>query len=211
MIEQFPGGIFLFNAYATDFRRCYIEASNDRMVTAVTASRSRFGIQALHALLSGTGMAFEFGINVLARIFASGIIDTSNFGKPPFDDGTSLLILEGVEPTMRGAPIQRNIRYAARDGSWAPLTLTSGWQAAAGDFDAPAVRLDPWSHQVELKGTIAAGRDGVCFELPQTCRPSRQKRYMAAGGLLSIGADGLARVAGADATVSLDGITFNRW
>lgn len=211
VIEQFPGGIFLFNAYATDFRRCYIEASSGRMATAVTASRSRFGIQALHALLSGTGITFDFGINVLARIFASGIIHTAGFGKAPFDDGTSLLILEGIEPTRSGAPVQRNIRYAGRDAHWIPLALTSGWQAAPDDYDAPAVRLDPWSHQVELKGTIAAGRDGVCFQLPETCRPSRRKRYMAAGGQLSIGSDGVARVAGAEATVSLDGLTFGRW
>lgn len=211
VIEQFPGGIFLFNAYATDFRRCYIEASSGRMATAVTASRSRFGIQALHALLSGTGMTFDFGINVLARIFASGIVDTACFGKPPLDDGASLLILEGMEPTLRGAPIQRNIRYLGRDPAWTPLALTSGWQPAADDFDTPAVRLDPWSYQVELKGTIIAGRNGVCFQLPETCRPARRRRYMAAGGQLSIGPDGVARIADSAGTVSLDGITFGRW
>ena len=211
VIEQFPGGVFLFNAYATDFRRCYIEASSGKMATAITASRSRFGIQALHALLSGTGMTFDLGVNVLARIFASGIIHTARFGKAPLDDGTSLLILEGFEPTMPGAPIQRNIRYAGRDPDWMPLTLAAGWKAAAEELDTPAVRLDPWSHQVELRGTIAAGRDGICFQLPEACRPSRLKRYMALGGQLSIDPDGVARVVGAKATVSLDGILFGRW
>lgn len=211
VVEQFPGGIFLFNAYATDLRRCYIEADRGRMMSAITASRSRFGIQALHAYLSGTGMIFDFGIDVLARIFASGIIDAARFGKPPVDDGASLLIFEGVDPAIPGAPVQRNIRYASKEARWIPLSLQSGWRPTENGFDAPAVRLDPWSHRVELTGTMAAGRDGICFYLPETCRPPRRKRYMVAGGQLSVDLDGSARIAATDATISLDGITFGRW
>lgn len=211
VIENFPGGIFMFNAYATDFRRCYIEAGSGGMASAVTASRSRFGIQAMHAYLSGTGNVFEFGIDVLARIFASGILDAASFGKPPVDDGTSMLILEGIDPAMPGAPSQRNIRYAAKDTPWIPLVLQSGWRPAEGTFELPAVRLDPWSHQVEMKGTIVGGRNGACFILPETCRPSRRRRYMAAGGQLSVGSDGVCWIDQADASVSLDGIAFARW
>ena len=211
VVEQFPGGIFLFNAYAADFRRCYIEAGSGRMKNAVTASRSRFGIQALHAYLSGTGTAFDLGIDVLARIFASGIIDVERFGKPPVDDGTSLMILEGMDLTLPGTPVQRNIRYAGKEPHWIPLMLESGWRAMDDGFDAPEVRLDPWSHQVEFRGVIVGGREGICFHLPETCRPSRRRRYMAAGGQLSVEPDGVVQVTAKDATVSLDGITFGRW
>jgi hypothetical protein len=212
VVEQFPGGVFLFNAYATDFRRCYIEGDRGRMLSAITASRSRFGIQALHALLSGGGAIFDLGIDVLGRVFASGILDAASFGKmPAVADKASLLILEGIDPGMGGAPVQPNIRYAGRATSWMPLGLRSGWRAAADDYELPGVRFDPWSHQVELKGTIVGGHDGPGFVLPQECRPARRRRYMTAGGQLDVGPDGVVGIASAEGTVSLDGIVFYRW
>lgn len=211
VVEQFPGGIFLFNAYAADFRRCYIESDRGRMVGAIAASRARFGVQALHAFLSGEGAIFDLGIDVLARIFASGILDAASFGKAPAADDTSLLILEGLDPGTAGAPLQRNIRYAGRAAPWIDLALRSGWRAAGGDHEPPAVRFDPWSHQVELKGTITAGRNGPGFVLPETCRPARRRRYITAGAQLDVGPDGIVGIAAAEGTVSLDGIAFYRW
>lgn len=208
-VEGFPGGIFLYNAYATDFRQCYIEAGSDAMTCAIAASRSRFGIQALHAYLSNTGSIFDFGIDVLGKIFASGILSAASFGKPPKDDGSSLLILEGFEPGMPGAPIQRGIRYASKEPEWIPLRLQSGWRAA--NSDLPAVRFDYWSHQIQLKGTVSGGDKGICFNLPQLCRPPNLRRYMVPGGQVTIASDGNARIESNAPLVSLDGIAFTRW
>ena len=208
VIEQFGGGVFLYNAYATDFRQCYLEAEAGAMTCAIAASRSRFGIQALHAYLSGTGTLFDFGIDVTARIFGSGILNAAGFGKPPVDDGASLLLFEGIEPDLRGAPIQRNIRYAARTAAWVPLALQSGWRARDGD---PGVRFDPWSHRVEWRGSMSGGTPGLFCTLPPSCRPARACHYRVPGGKIDISPDGAVGVFPDDAVVSLDGIGFSRW
>ena len=210
VLENYAQGVLLSNAYATDFRQCYLEAGPETMICGISATRSRFSIQGLHAFLSGTGALFDFGVDVHASIRAGGILHGKTFGKAPDDDGTSLLVLDGIEPTMTGAPMQRGIRYAARDGAWEPLTLRSSWRSATADTVAQ-VRLDPWSHRVELRGTIEGGADGVCFALPLSCRPDRPGRYRAAGGLIGIAADGEARIAQSESMVSLDGISFSRW
>lgn len=209
VVEHFPGGIFLYNAYATDIRQCYLEGDRGSMVCGVAASRSRFSIQALHAYLSGTGALFDFGIDVLGKIFASGILSAASFGKPPSDDGTSSLLLEGVSPSLPGAPIQRGIRYLGKQAAWIPLNLSTGWRAIEGEV--PAVRLDPFSHQVEFRGALAGSGGGVGFVLPASCRPPGPRRYAVPGGQIAIAADGSARIAAAEATVSLDGISFSRW
>lgn len=209
VVEQFPGGIFLYNAYATDIRQCYLEGSRDTMAYGVTASRSRFSIQGLHAYLSGTGALFDFGIDVLGKIFASGILNAGTFGKPPRDDGSSLLLLEGVDPLLPGAPTQRGIRYVGREPVWVPLKLGPGWRADAGEV--PAVRFDPFSHRIEFKGTLAGSGNGLCFVLPASCRPPGPRRYAVPGGQITIASDGSARIAATDAAVSLDGICFSRW
>lgn len=211
VIERFPGGIFLFNAYATDFRRCYLEADPATMACAIAASRSRFSMQALHAYLSGTGAIFDFGINVLGKVYGSGVLHAATFGKPPFDDGSSLLLLEGIDPAIPGAPIQRGIRYASRETDWLPLALRSGWRIAGGDYDSPSVRFNLWSHQVELKGTIAGGAKGVCFTLPQHCRPAMRRRMLVAGGQIEVGPDGVVQIAPDGDLVGLDGVSFARW
>ncbi|WP_448665239.1 hypothetical protein ACG3SL_21240 (plasmid) [Sphingomonas sp. CJ20] len=211
VVERFPGGIFLFNAYATDFRRCYLEADPDVMACAIAASRSRFSIHALHAYLSGTGAIFDFGIDVFARIFASGILHGAGFGKAPVDDGTSLLLLEGFDPRMPDAPIQRNIRYIGRSAPWEPLRLLSGWRPAADGYEAPAVRLDPETHRVELKGAMVGGREGACFHLPPRCCPPARQRHRIAGGQLDIAPDGAAQIMPDTPLISLDGASFARW
>lgn len=209
VVERFPGGIFLYNAYATDFRQCYLESQEDGMVCAIAASRSRFAVQALHAYLSGTGELFDFGINVFAKVFASGILDVKTFGKAPFDDGSSQLILEGIDPTMPGAPIQRSIRYLGKEPSWTYLTLQSSWRVAKDH--AAAVRFDPWSHRVECRGSITGGTQGVCFLLPPECVPSQPYHCTSAGSRFEIGVDGIVRVVSGNIVVDLDGISFARW
>ena len=209
VVERFPGGIFLYNAYATDFRQCYLEADAGTMACAIAASRSRFGITALHAYLSGTGSIFDFGIDVHAKVFASGILYAASFGNPPVDDGSSEITLEGVSPAMPGAPVQRGIRYVVANRPPTPLVLQSGWRNENGD--EPMVRFDFWSHRVELQGTMANGRSGTCFVLPPLCRPSRRQRYIVPGGEIEIAPDGMVRVAPNDIAVSLDGIAFARW
>lgn len=209
VVEQFPGGIFLYNAYATDIRQCYLEGGPGRMACGIAASRSRFTVHALHAYLSGTGAVFDFGIDVSAKVFGSGILDAATFGKPPHDDGLSLLILEGVDPALPSAPMQRGIRYATKEAQWLSLALASGWRAA--DEDLPAARFDPWSHRIEFKGSITGGKNGPCLILPATCRPPHRRRYAVPGGRIEISPDGTASVIADEATVSLDGIAFSRW
>lgn len=220
VVEHFPGGVFLYNAYATDFRRCYLEAEAGAMACAIAASRSRFGVQALHAYLSGTGTLFDFGIDVRARIFSSGLLHAASFGKAPEDDGASLLILEGMGLDIAGAPLQPGLRYLAGEPPWLPLRLEGGWQVAedeAGDeqgaaaASAPAVRLDPWSHRVELRGAMEGGQRGRCFTLPPLCRPATRRRLAVYGGALDIAADGTARIVRHDGVVALDGAGFPRW
>lgn len=211
VVEHFVGGIFLYNAYATDFRRCYLEGNDGSMACAIVASRSRFGIQALHAFLSGTGTLFDLGIEILGKIFASGILNTATFGKAPFDDGSSLLILEGVDPAMPGAPVQRGVRYAGRAAAWVPIPLRAGWRAAGDGFDAPAVCFDPWSHRIELKGAVAGGGSGVLGVLPEPCRPAARRRYAVPGSIVDIMPDGIVQVMQDSGVISLDGITFSRW
>lgn len=208
-VEQFPGGIFLYNAYSTDIRQCYLEGNRDKMICGLAASRSRFSVQAFHAYLSGTGALFDFGIEVLGKIFGSGILYAAAFGKPPRDDGASLLILEGIQPSMPGAPMQRDIRYMTNEMSWIPLALKSSWRAA--EDEAPAVRYDPWSQRVEFKGAVRGAGDGIGFVLPPQCRPPGVRRYKVPGGQVSIRADGTARIAAEEVIVSLDGIAFSRW
>ncbi len=208
-VEQFPGGIFLYNAYSTDIRQCYLEGSRDKMVCGLAASRSRFSVQAFHAYLSGTGAVFDFGIDVLGKIFGSGIIHAAAFGKPPRDDGASLLILEGIPLSTPGAPFQRGIRYMTNETSWLPLVLRPNWRAAA--EEVPAVRFDSWSHRVEFKGEVQGGGDSVGFVLPAQCRPPGLRRYNVPGGQVTIYADGLARISADEGSVSLDGISFSRW
>lgn len=209
VVEHFPGGIFLYNAYATDIRQCYLEGNRDVMAYGLVASRSRFSIQALHAYLSGTGALFDFGIDVLGKIFASGILDVAAFGKPPRDDGASSLLLEGVDPALPGAPVQRGIRYVGKEPTWIPLRLSGGWRAAEGEV--PAVRFDTFSHRIECKGALAGAGSGVAFVLPPSCRPSGLRRYAVPGGQVAISADGAARIAATEPAVSLDGIQFSRW
>lgn len=211
VIERFPGGVFMFNAYATDFGRCYLEAGPGVTACGIAASRSRFSIQALHAYLSGTGAIFDFGINVLGKIFGSGILHAATFGKPPLDDGSSLLLLEGIDPVIEGAPLQRGIRYAGQGATWLPLSLRSGWRPAGGDYESPAVRFDPWSHRIELKGTMTGGGEGVCFILPQNCRPELRRRSRVAGGQIELAPDGAVRIVPDENLVGLDGVSFARW
>lgn len=208
VVERFAGGIFLYNAYAAEFGQCYLESEASGMVCAVAASRSRFGIQSLHAYLSNSGTLFDLGIDVTARIFASGILDAAAFGKPPLDDGSSLLLIEGIAPPMHGAPLQRNIRYAGKTPQWTDLALQSEWRAAG---EVPAVRIDPWSHRVEWKGSMTGGRAGIACVLPPACRPPRHGRYRVAGGQIDITPDGVVTVRPDDVTVHLDGIGFSRW
>jgi hypothetical protein len=208
-VEQFPGGMFLYNAYSTDIRQCYLEGNPDKMVCGLAASRSRFSVQAFHAYLSGTGAVFDFGIEVLGKIFGSGILYAATFGKPPRDDGASLLILEGIQPSMPGAPMQRGIRYMTNEMSWNTLVLRSSWRAA--EDEAPAVRFDPWSQRVEFKGAVKGAGDSIVFMLPPQCRPSGLRHYKVPGGEVSIHPDGTARVLAERASVSLDGISFARW
>jgi hypothetical protein len=209
VIEHYPGGIFLYNAYSTDIRQCYLEGDRDRMMCGVAASRSRFSVQALHAYLSGTGAVFDFGLDVLAKIFGSGIIHAATFGKAPRDDGSSLLILEGIHPSMPGAPIQRGIRYVTNEALWAPLTLRAGWLPV--DDELPAVRLDPWLHRVEFKGSVKGGGDSIGFVLPPRYRPPRLQRYQVPGGQLSISTEGAVRITANETIVSLDSVSFARW
>lgn len=210
VVERFPGGVFMFNAYATDFRRCYLEADADVMACGIAATRSRFGIDALHAYLSGTGMVFDLGIEVLSRIFASGILHAKSFGKPPVDDGSSLLLLEGAVSDIADAPEQPGIRYVRRDAPWTSLSLQSGWRAADG-YAAPAARPDHWSHHIELRGAMLAGRRGTCFILPASCRPRSRRRIAVVGATLDVSADGTAIIEPSSDMVSLDGAMFTRW
>ena len=208
VIERFAGGLFLYNAYVADFRQSYLESEASGMVCALTASRSRFSIQSLHAYLSGSGALFDFGIDVTAKIFASGILDAASFGKPPLDDGSSLLLIEGIAPPMHGAPLQRGIRYAGKIPEWIDLSLRSGWRTAG---EVPAVRVDPWSYRVEWKGSMTGGQAGVACVLPPSCRPPRRGRYRVAGGQVEITPDGVVTVQPDDVTVDLDSIGFSRW
>lgn len=209
IIEQFPGGIFLYKAYATDLRQCYLEGNADVMDCGLAASRSRFSIQAFHAFLSGTGTLFDFGTDVQARIASSGILNAATFGKPPQNDGFSSLLFEGVSPTVPGAPIQPGIRYGGSTGPWLPLQLRPGWRAATKEI--PAVRLDPYAHRVELRGEIAGAGDREGFVLPSPCRPPARRRYAVAGGEVTIDTDGSVHVKAADGAVSLDGVSFALW
>lgn len=208
VIERFPGGIFLCNAYATDFRRCYMEAGAGQIECGITATRSRFGVQALHAYFSGTGALFDFGTEVLAKIFASGILYARTFGKPPEADGTSVLLLEGVE--IADAPLAAGIRYAGKPAAWVPLQLAPGWTAGGGGQPVAAVRLDPWSHRVEFRGEVAGGK-GHCATLPMPCRPPARSRFLVPGGTVTIGADGVMDAVADDGAIALDGIAFSRW
>lgn len=211
VVERFGGGVFLYNAYATDFRRCYVEGDTDTMVCAVVASRSRFSIQAFHAFLSGTGALFDFGIDVLGKVFGSGILNSATFGKAPFDDGTSLLMFEGIDPTLPGAPSQRGVRYATREVAWMPIALGATWRPAGDGYEAPGVRFDPWSHRIELKGAVTGGGAGAIGILPKPCRPTGRRRYRVAGGQVDISPDGVVQVKPEDTIVSFDGISFARW
>lgn len=216
VVERFPGGIFLYNAYATDFRRCYLEADAGSMACAVVASRSRFSIQGLHAYLSGTGALFDFGIEVLGKIYGSGILNPAVFGKAPFDDGTSQLIFEGIDPAMPGAPTHRGVRYVMRDLEWIPLSLRAPWRVAGDGYAAPAVRFDPWSHRIEFRGAMAGGKEGAFATLPQPCRPTHRCRYRVPGGTVEILLDGTAHVSPDQAfsnanVISLESIGFARW
>lgn len=210
VVEQFPGGIFMLNAYATDFRRCYLEGEANRMAYAIVASRSRFGIQAFHAYLSNTGALFDLGLLILAKIFASGILYAASFGRMPMDD-PSLLIFIGVEPGTLGAPVRSNLRYLGHSAAKMPLVLVSPWRVAGGDYEVPSVRLDPWAHRVELSGTMVGTRAGHCFTLPANHRPARRRRFVVAGGTIQIGPDGEVDVKPSDSMVSLDGVTFELW
>jgi hypothetical protein len=211
VVEQFPGGIFLLNAYATDFRRCYLEGAASRMTHAIVASRSRFGIQALHAYLSGTGALFDLGLLTTARVFASGIVHTATFGKPPPDDGTSLLILENIDPGAGGAPMMPAIRYLTRPLAWTPLPLRNGWRAAGGDFEVPAVRLDPWAQHIVMRGTLAGGAAGLCCYLPIGQRPAKRRRFAVPGGSVEVMNDGRVISNPTAPLLSLDGIAFEPW
>jgi len=211
VVEQFPGGMFLFNAHATDFRRCYLEGEANRMSHAIVASRSRFGIQALHAYLSNTGALFDLGLATTAKAFASGILYTASFGKMPPDDGSSLLIFEGIDPGAGGAPVMPAIRYLTRPMAWALLALQNGWRAAGDDYEAPAVRLDPWAQQIALRGTLRGGQAGLCGVLPPGRRPAKRRRFVVPGGQIDVAPDGQIAVTPSGPLLSLDGVTFEPW
>lgn len=211
VVEQFPGGMFLLNAHATDFRRCYLEGEANRMNHAIVASRSRFSIQALHAYLSNSGALFDLGLLITGKVFASGILYTSTFGKMPPDDGSSLLIFEGIDPGAGGAPIIPAIRYLTRPMAWIPLTLQSGWRPAGSKYAAPAVRLDPWAQQIALRGTLRGGVAGVCSVLPPDLRPAERRCYLVPGGQIDVADDGQITVTPTGSLLSLDGVTFEPW
>jgi hypothetical protein len=209
--ENFSTGVFLFNAYATDFRRFYVEGEPGVSDCALAATRSRFSAQSLHAYLSGKGALFDLGLALTARLFMSGIPHVANFGKAPVDDRSSLLILEGLDPSFPGAPTQPGIRYAAGEQSWIPVQLENGWRPVGSDAAMPAARFDPWSHRVELRGAISGGRPGKCLQLPAICRPAHKRLFAVAGGHIEVTPDGTVSVMPLATVVALDGVDYSRW
>lgn len=210
VIERFPTGILLYRAYATDFRRCYLESGVEEMKCGIAASRSRFHVQALHAYMSGTGVLFELGTEILAKIFGSGILHAADFGKAPDDDRSSFVTLEGFDPGSQGAPDQRGVRYGSLEPRWFPLGLRGAWHPAGEGRYYPAAKFDPWSQRVELRGAMKGARTGHCFTLPRICCPEARQRFRTLGGVIEIAPDGTVRVNPEESIVSLDGIAFSR-
>jgi hypothetical protein len=209
VIEQFPTGVMLFHAYATEFGRCYLEGDSERMKVGMAATRSRFGIAALHAYLSGAGELFDFGLEVFGRVFASGITHAASFGKPPEDDGSSNLTLEGVAlaPPVDERPLGLN--FDSMHNEWTPLNLAAGWRAADGGYATPAVRFNSYAQQVELRGALRGKTAGLCFSLPTGFRPRQRRRFLVAGGVLDISPSGRAEIMPSTDLVSLDNAGFS--
>lgn len=211
VVERFAGGVFLYNAYATAIRQCYIEADAGVSACCIAASRSRFSVEALHAYVSGSGAIFDFGLNVAGDITCSGILHAGRFGKPPVEDGSSAITFSGLDLTIPGTPLTPSLRYSGRATPWRTLPLRGGWVHGVAPHIPFAARMDAFSHKVELRGMIIGGQPGRVTTLPTECRPTRQLRLQAAGGLVDIGADGAVTIQSEGDTMAFDGLTFGRW
>lgn len=205
--ERFNGGMFLLNAYATDFRKCYLEGSADQMAFAIVASKSRFGVQALHAYMSGTGALFDLGTELLAKVYASGIVNPASFGSGPRDDGTSLLLMEGLTPGLPNSPQQRNVQFAYKVQAWVEPKLAAG-RAANQGTEIPGYRLNPRTGHVEFKGSLSMGPTAIAFILPAALRPARKRQFAVVGGRVSVTSTGEVWVTATEEVLSLDGIFF---
>lgn len=203
VVERYDDGAFLLYAYATDFRKCYMESSADQMKVAVTAAHSRFGMQTLHTYLSGGGRLFDMGIAVNASINPNGIIYTGGYGVGPYLDNSSRVIFRNSSPdTMGPAVPQFNISYPDLSGNWKAPALVNSWVNLGDPRNDAGYRIN--RNRVEFQGAINGGASGsVAFILPAGFRP--YKRVLIGPVLIEPSGNIIIYSTGA---VSLEGVSF---
>jgi hypothetical protein len=205
--HYFSGGLFQFQAYGTVFEAFYVESPANQTLYGFVSAVSRFTINSLHAYLSNTGVVFDLGITVNARITAIGLVDYPYYGYGPYPDSSSLVTIDGIAAKDFGpATPQFNLVYTSGDKGWLSPTLQNSWVSFGSGWE-PAYRLNARTGNVELRGRIKNGTLSVeAFTLPVGYRPANTKLFNAFGGYVVITSAGLVIPSAAD--TGLDGISF---
>jgi len=205
--HYFSGGLFQYQAYGTVFEAFYVESPPNQTLYGFVSAVSRFTINSLHAYLSNTGVVFDLGITVNARITAIGFVDYPYYGYGPYPDSSSLVTIDGIAAKDFGpATPQFNLVYTSGDKGWLSPTLQNSWVSFGSGWE-PAYRLNARTGNVELRGRIKNGLLSVeAFTLPAGYRPANTKLFNAFGGYVVITSAGLVIPSAAD--TGLDGISF---
>jgi len=209
-IEEFGGSTFQYYGYGNVFNKFYLECAAGHTGFGVVAAYSMFTTSSFHCYLSGTGVYFDLGTTVQAKMDIIGLRGAASYGTGPFLDGTSSVVFSGVQSSFGPAIPQWNISYTAWDQNWQTPTLTNSWANVGGGNQTAQYRINSRTGNVELGGLITGGTSGVAaFTLPAGFRPYLNQAFgTQGGGTVVVSSAGSVIVTPVGASIWLSGISF---
>lgn len=146
--------MFYINTYSLHHTLSYIEASDMKVVLA--AAQCTFSHANVHAYTSQTGVMFDVGKGVDARMNLNGSLFVGGFGTLALDNSTRVL-LDGVTLDQFGPTVpQYNIQYVLTP-NWRTIAYENGWSTVTNSFP---LRYRKEGKRVWLQGSVTGGSSG---------------------------------------------------
>lgn len=209
-VERYSGGIFQYYSYGTVFNKFYFEGTGTtEMNYACVSAYSRWVSNSLHAYLtSGSCYYVDLGITNQIRLTPIGL-KTGSYGFGPYLDNSSLVTIDGVDPSSFGPAVpQYNMYYTAGKLRTAVSAFQNSWASVGGLYDSVNYELKLQIHEVNLTGAITGGSAGtIAFTLPLGYRPLYRVQLSIYGGTVQIDPDGKFYVL-TGTTLALEGVRF---